>query len=360
VCCSSSVGLCARCSASLRSRYRHRPTPERFPGPASDHPRSHRAGSALAPRLPHRGRAHGACNAPRTRRAALWPGCSAEGLALAGPPRYGQSAQRLIQRRRWAAPAASWAARPRSCPPWARQRARTDAAPCLTHPPPKGPGGRHRLRCAPPVLLLPVTPNPLQGGCAGERYACGGSPCSRCRLLRRLPRAARGALSPLPAPRPPGAVPVLALQPGTASARCGRGQRPICPPGGAQEAGNPSPARRRESLAARRAPSVKAKPYGWRAKCTRASLDSARRAAGLWPPPGRKTGWGKATAGTGGAPGGRGAAPGLAPLQVARRRRADASPRALSRGRRQQRPGAGSRGDGRAGAALPWTRRLPG
>ena len=37
---------------------------------------------------------------------------------------------------------------------------------------------------------------------------------------------------------------------------------------------------------------VKAKPYGWRAKGTRASLDSARPAAGEWPPPGRKTGWG--------------------------------------------------------------------
>ncbi len=41
---------------------------------------------------------------------------------------------------------------------------------------------------------------------------------------------------------------------------------------------------------------TKAKPYGWRAKGTRASLDSARPAAGVWPPPGRKMGWGGAGA----------------------------------------------------------------
>ena len=74
------------------------------------------------------------------------PAAGAQWLAPEWSDRYGQSAQpaadwsaqRLIRRRRWAAPAASWAARPRSCPPWARQRARTDAAPCLTHPPPSG------------------------------------------------------------------------------------------------------------------------------------------------------------------------------------------------------------------------------
>jgi hypothetical protein len=61
---------------------------------------------------------------------------------------------------------------------------------------------------------------------------------------------------------------------------------------------------------------TKAKPYGWRAKGTRASLDSARHAAGVWPPPGRKMGWGGAgqsqagrQARVGGAPVGRGAAP---------------------------------------------------
>ena len=45
---------------------------------------------------------------------------------------------------------------------------------------------------------------------------------------------------------------------------------------------------------------VKAKPSGWRAKGTRARLDSARLAAGLGPPPGRKSGLGqgKGTAST--------------------------------------------------------------
>ena len=55
----------------------------------------------------------------------------------------------------------------------------------------------------------------------------------------------------------------------------------------------PSPARRDESLAARRAHAVKAKPCaGLRVARRLASLDSARPAAGLWPPPGRKMGWG--------------------------------------------------------------------
>jgi hypothetical protein len=41
---------------------------------------------------------------------------------------------------------------------------------------------------------------------------------------------------------------------------------------------------------------VKATPYGWRANPTRASLDSARRAAGSWSPPGRKSGLGQGKA----------------------------------------------------------------
>jgi hypothetical protein len=42
------------------------------------------------------------------------------------------------RRHGWTAPAHGWAARPRSYPPSARQRARTDAAPCLTDPPRQG------------------------------------------------------------------------------------------------------------------------------------------------------------------------------------------------------------------------------
>jgi hypothetical protein len=49
-----------------------------------------------------------------------------------------RSVQRLIRRRHRTAPAGRWAARRRSGPPSARQRARTDAAPCLPSPPPRG------------------------------------------------------------------------------------------------------------------------------------------------------------------------------------------------------------------------------
>jgi hypothetical protein len=38
-----------------------------------------------------------------------------------------------------------------SGPPSARQRARTDAAPCLTSSPPEGHSGQHRLRCTLPM-----------------------------------------------------------------------------------------------------------------------------------------------------------------------------------------------------------------
>jgi len=59
-------------------------------------------------------------------------------VGLSAQPPADRSVQRLIPRRRWTAPAHGWAARPRSCPPSARQRARTEAAPCLTNLPPKG------------------------------------------------------------------------------------------------------------------------------------------------------------------------------------------------------------------------------
>jgi len=83
-------------------------------------------------------------------------------------------------------------------------------------------------------------------------------------------------------------------KPRAACAPCARRLRSRCPQGAPRRQGeNPSPARRRESLAAWRAPAVKAKPCGWRAKNARTSLDSARPAAGWWPPPGQKTGWGR-------------------------------------------------------------------
>jgi hypothetical protein len=48
----------------------------------------------------------------------------------------------------------------------ARQRARTDAAPRLPSPPPRGHSGKHRRRTALPVPLLPATPQPPLGGFA--------------------------------------------------------------------------------------------------------------------------------------------------------------------------------------------------
>ena len=116
------------------------------------------------PRLRHeahrRGEASAASRPPQARARVVAK------VRLSAQPPADRSVQRLIQRRRWTAPAHGWAARPRSCPPSARQRARTDAAPCLTDPPPKGHSGKHRRRCALPVRLIPVTPIPPPGGSA--------------------------------------------------------------------------------------------------------------------------------------------------------------------------------------------------
>jgi hypothetical protein len=88
-----------------------------------------------------------------------------EKVCLSAQPPADRSVQRLMQRRHWTAPAHRWAARRHSCPPSARQRARMDAAPCLPSLPPKGPGGRHRRRCALPVRLIPLAPHPPRGFC---------------------------------------------------------------------------------------------------------------------------------------------------------------------------------------------------
>jgi hypothetical protein len=88
------------------------------------------------PRLRHRTRRRGAASAasrPPQARARV-----VEKVRQSAQPPADRSVQRLIPRRRWTAPAHGWAARPRSCPPSARQRARTAATPCLTDLPPKG------------------------------------------------------------------------------------------------------------------------------------------------------------------------------------------------------------------------------
>jgi hypothetical protein len=180
---------------------------------------------------------------------------------------------------RWRAPAGRWAARRLvPAPRGGGTRVRTAEAPV---PPPSAPQGAQRW-----VALLALQPGTacavLRGAPVSE---CGPPPTPRRRRPRLQPQTPRG---------------LRWLRAGTAL--------PL-PPRGRPGSTHPSPARRNESLAARRAPSVKAKPYGWRAKGTRASLDSARPAAGLvaaaWP----ENGLGLRASRTGGAPAGRGVAP---------------------------------------------------
>ncbi len=166
---------------------------------------------------------------------------------------------------------------------------------CPHHPPPKGQSGGHRLR---PCHWFPSPPIPPRGGLCGGALRVRWVALLALQPRERLPLAAGGAHSecgPPPTPRrhrarAPAAKPARLALPA-------RGARaPVCPPGAPRRQHTPARARRNESLAAGRAHAVKAKPYGWRAKNTRASLDSARPAAGSWSPPGRKTGWGKGRA----------------------------------------------------------------
>jgi hypothetical protein len=69
-----------------------------------------------------------------------------------------RSVQRLRRRRRWTAPAACWAARPRSCPLSARQRARTNSCGALPHL--AAPQGATTYSCLWPA---PVSASPCPG-----------------------------------------------------------------------------------------------------------------------------------------------------------------------------------------------------
>jgi hypothetical protein len=82
-----------------------------------------------------------------------------------------------------------------SGPPSARQRTRRAAAPCLTHPPPRGHSGKHRRRCALPVPLLPLTPTPPHGGSADRYSSCMEAAVSPLLMPVTALRAARGFLS---------------------------------------------------------------------------------------------------------------------------------------------------------------------
>jgi hypothetical protein len=168
------------------------------------------------PRLHHRTHRRGDASAASKQHKAYARAVTA--VRLSAQPPADRSVQRLRRRRRWTDPAACWAARPRSCPPSARQRARTVAAPCLTSLPPRG-----LSRTAPALLRSaratassrPYTPSRgLCGsltllhvsGCAAPAAGplwpfhspCQVSQCTAAGLLRQGPASLRA-----PAGRPP-------------------------------------------------------------------------------------------------------------------------------------------------------------
>jgi len=281
-----------RCGASLRSYPRPRPAPDRSPGSASDTARS-------APRPPA-GHLRGA----RTRRAAMerfprrspalrgWApasvltagrrllGVARSARALAGGGGREQSRRRSVDRsarRRRPAGRRGVLSRRRRAAPASRRRAspRTGARglPGFLHPQGTpvcaavgcgsrrawysvGPACRSASAGLPGIYVesgvgTPDTP-------VAERGACGGSLSSR--FSRGGFRGLRGAPIPeycppptrrRPRPHPPAAHP-------TRLARAAGGARAPAAPEGRLGGTNPRPARRGVSVAAGRAPSVKA------------------------------------------------------------------------------------------------------
>jgi hypothetical protein len=238
--------------------------------------------------------------------------------ASSPPQRYGQSAQpaadraaqRLIQRRRWAAPAASWAARPALPAPRglgnALERTLRLASPIR---PPGGQAVSTGSAALRPCHWFRSPPIPPHGGLCCGALRVRWVAVLGLRLAPSLP--ARGALAPLPAPRPPGAVPVLALQPQTPRGLRWLRAGPARPsaPRGSQAAKNPRPARRDHSVAAGWACAVKAQPCAALRVAQAPALTAPTPLLAQLLPPGRKTGWGLSPNRTGGAPGGRGVAP---------------------------------------------------
>jgi len=106
--------------------------------------RGPRAHATVRPRLRHRTRRRGSASAVSRPLQA----CArvVETVCLSAQPPADRSVQRLRRRRRCTAPAHGWAARRRSGPPSARQRARTDAAPCFTSMPVSGDLKLHQYR----------------------------------------------------------------------------------------------------------------------------------------------------------------------------------------------------------------------
>jgi hypothetical protein len=193
----------------------------------------------------------------------LWPAVTrahvVTAVGLSAQPPADRSVQRLRQCCRWTAPADCWATRRRSGPPSARQRARTDAAPCLTSSPPKG----QRRKAPAPLRSARATgschpPSPSRGLCS-EALRVRWAPPSRF-SRGRLALAAGGAHSRVMPPAHPAPSPSShsSRKPRAACVRCGRCQRSRLPPQGAPRSQNSSPARRDKSVAARRARAVKA------------------------------------------------------------------------------------------------------
>jgi hypothetical protein len=173
-----------------------------------------------------------------------------------------------------------------------------------------------------PCVCFLSPPTPSRGAVLGSavrkvgRRARASGSYVALRSLRAAPcRGLDSPAHPAPSPCSPPAAPRLPC--------AARGARAPVRPQGLPGGPNPSPARRGESVAARRAPSVKAALATLGAR----GLDSARPAAALRPPPDRKNGLGLRAGRTGGAPAGRGASPARYPTRLA----AGASGRGLAR-----------------------------
>jgi hypothetical protein len=145
------------------------------------------------PRLRHETHRRGeasAASGPRKARARV----VTKGRQSAQPP-ADRSVRRLLQRRHWTAPAHRWAARRRSGPPSARQRARTAAAPCLHRSAPRGTVGSTGAAALCPCSCFLSPLHPLTGALRTATALAWRRLCRSCRFLWRLCHAALGFLS---------------------------------------------------------------------------------------------------------------------------------------------------------------------
>jgi hypothetical protein len=137
------MGKAQKRVAHGRSRRCHPGPPcRRLRAAASTAAPSHTPPRAMPPRRPD-----------RQKLAYEW----SESVCQSAQPPADRSVQRLRRHRRWTAPAACWAARPRSGPPSARQRARTNSCSALPHlaAPPGAPHVLVPAACSRLCLALP-------------------------------------------------------------------------------------------------------------------------------------------------------------------------------------------------------------